>query len=39
MRPVIDNQVKGAAGQAVQNMNIIFGGDEKTGRWQLPVLP
>lgn len=28
---VIDNIVKGAAGQAVQNMNILFGLDEKTG--------
>lgn len=36
---VIDNLVKGAAGQAVQNMNIMFGLDEKTGLWQLPVLP
>lgn len=36
---VIDNLVKGAAGQAVQNMNIMFGCDEKTGLWQLPVLP
>ncbi len=27
----IDNIVKGAAGQAVQNMNILFGLDEKTG--------
>ena len=27
----IDNIVKGAAGQAVQNMNIMFGLDEKTG--------
>ncbi len=27
----IDNLVKGAAGQAVQNMNIIFGLDETTG--------
>ena len=27
----IDNIVKGAAGQAVQNMNIMFGIDEKTG--------
>ncbi|MDQ4121893.1 MAG: N-acetyl-gamma-glutamyl-phosphate reductase [Acidobacteriota bacterium] len=27
----IDNLVKGAAGQAVQNMNLIFGLDEKTG--------
>ena len=36
---VIDNLVKGAAGQAVQNMNIMFGMDEATGLWQLPVLP
>lgn len=36
---VIDNLVKGAAGQAVQNMNIMFGCEEKTGLWQLPVLP
>ncbi len=28
---VIDNLLKGASGQAVQNMNIIFGLDEKTG--------
>ena len=28
---VIDNIGKGAAGQAVQNMNILFGLDEKTG--------
>jgi len=36
---VIDNLVKGAAGQAVQNMNIMFGLEETTGLWQLPVLP
>ncbi|MFO7189558.1 MAG: N-acetyl-gamma-glutamyl-phosphate reductase [Pseudomonadota bacterium] len=36
---VIDNLVKGAAGQAVQNMNIMFGLDERTGLQQLPVLP
>lgn len=36
---VIDNLVKGAAGQAVQNMNIMFGFEETTGLWQLPVLP
>ena len=36
---VIDNLVKGAAGQAVQNMNIMFGLSEKEGLWQLPVLP
>lgn len=28
---VIDNLVKGAAGQAVQNFNVMFGIDEKTG--------
>jgi len=28
---VIDNLVKGAAGQAVQNMNVMFGFDERTG--------
>ena len=27
----LDNLVKGAAGQAVQNMNLMFGMDEKTG--------
>ena len=36
---VIDNVVKGAAGQAVQNMNIMLGLSETTGLWQLPVLP
>lgn len=36
---VIDNLVKGAAGQAVQNMNIMFGLDECSGLIQLPVLP
>jgi N-acetyl-gamma-glutamyl-phosphate reductase len=36
---VIDNLVKGAAGQAVQNMNIMFGLDECSGLTQLPVLP
>jgi N-acetyl-gamma-glutamyl-phosphate reductase len=28
---VIDNLLKGASGQAVQNMNIIFGIDERAG--------
>ncbi len=28
---VIDNMLKGASGQAVQNMNLLFGLDEKTG--------
>ncbi|MEI7431930.1 MAG: Asd/ArgC dimerization domain-containing protein, partial [Betaproteobacteria bacterium] len=36
---VIDNLVKGAAGQAVQNMNIMFDLPETDGLWQLPVLP
>lgn len=36
---VIDNLVKGAAGQAVQNMNIMFGFDECAGLLQIPVLP
>lgn len=31
VQAVIDNLVKGAAGQAVQNMNIMFGWDETTG--------
>ena len=35
----IDNLVKGAAGQAVQNMNILFGLDEKTGLTLTPVFP
>jgi N-acetyl-gamma-glutamyl-phosphate reductase len=36
---VIDNLVKGAAGQAVQNMNIMFGFNECAGLTQIPVLP
>jgi N-acetyl-gamma-glutamyl-phosphate reductase len=28
---VIDNLLKGAVGQAVQNMNLLFGLDETTG--------
>lgn len=36
---VIDNLVKGAAGQAVQNMNLMFGLDERLGLTQIPVLP
>lgn len=35
----IDNLVKGAAGQAVQNMNIIFGLIETTGLKQIPLNP
>ena len=36
---VIDNLVKGAAGQAIQNMNIMFGVEECSGLTQLPVSP
>ncbi|MGL1832624.1 N-acetyl-gamma-glutamyl-phosphate reductase [Rhodocyclaceae bacterium SMB388] len=36
---VIDNLVKGAAGQAVQNMNIMFGLPEATGLDIVPVSP
>jgi N-acetyl-gamma-glutamyl-phosphate reductase len=36
---VEDNLVKGAAGQAVQNMNLMFGIAETTGLMQVPVLP
>ena len=36
---VIDNLVKGAAGQAVQNMNLMFGFAESCGLELVPVLP
>jgi len=36
---VEDNLVKGAAGQAIQNMNLMFGLPETTGLAALPVLP
>ncbi|MGQ9686517.1 MAG: N-acetyl-gamma-glutamyl-phosphate reductase [Thiobacillaceae bacterium] len=36
---VIDNLVKGASGQAVQNMNLMFGLEETTGLNQVPVSP
>ncbi len=36
---VIDNLVKGAAGQAVQNMNIMFDLPEHTGLEVVPLLP
>lgn len=36
---VIDNLVKGAAGQALQNMNIMFDLPEKTGLEIVPLLP
>ena len=34
----IDNMVKGAAGQAIQNMNILFGFDEKAGLEAIPII-
>ena len=36
---VIDNLMKGAAGQAVQNANIMNGLDEKTGLDFIPMYP
>ena len=36
---VQDNLVKGAAGQAVQNMNIMFGFEENAGLQVVPLLP
>ena len=36
---VIDNLVKGASGQAVQNMNLMFGLPETAGLGQVPVVP
>lgn len=39
MMGAMDNLVKGAAGQAVQNMNIIFGLDEKCGLNFAPLFP
>ena len=39
MMGAIDNMVKGAAGQAVQNMNLMFGLPENTGLKQVPLFP
>jgi len=36
---VIDNLVKGAAGQAVQNMNLLFDLDERTGLQGIALVP
>jgi N-acetyl-gamma-glutamyl-phosphate reductase len=36
---VIDNLVKGAAGQAVQNMNLMFGFNERAGLNHFPLNP
>jgi len=35
----IDNLVKGASGQAIQNMNVMFGFDEKLGLDFVPLFP
>ena len=35
----IDNLVKGSAGQALQNFNLMFGLDERLGLEQLPLFP
>lgn len=39
MMGAMDNLVKGAAGQAVQNMNLMFGLPENTGLKQIPMFP
>ncbi len=39
MMGAMDNLVKGAAGQAVQNMNLMFGLDEREGLLSPPVFP
>lgn len=36
---MIDNLVKGASGQAVQNLNILFGTDERMGLSHAGLLP
>ena len=39
MMGAMDNLVKGAAGQAIQNMNLMFGLEENKGLKQLPMFP
>ena len=39
MMGAMDNLVKGAAGQAVQNMNLMFGFNEAEGLLQVPMYP
>lgn len=39
MMGALDNLVKGAAGQAVQNMNLMFGIDEAEGLRTVPMFP
>ncbi|WP_257351671.1 N-acetyl-gamma-glutamyl-phosphate reductase [Pseudalkalibacillus decolorationis] len=36
---VIDNLVKGAAGQAIQNLNLMYGWDIQTGLTNVPIYP
>lgn len=39
MMGALDNLVKGAAGQAVQNMNLLFGLPENAGLMMMPMFP
>jgi N-acetyl-gamma-glutamyl-phosphate reductase len=39
VQSVIDNLVKGAAGQAVQNMNLMFGLEESAALHGVAVVP
>ena len=39
MMGALDNLVKGAAGQAVQNMNLLFGLPETEGLQMVPLFP
>ena len=39
MMGAMDNLVKGAAGQAVQNMNLMFGEKESEGLELVPMFP
>ena len=39
MMGALDNLVKGAAGQAVQNMNLLFGLPESEGLERVPCFP
>ncbi|MEG1458435.1 MAG: N-acetyl-gamma-glutamyl-phosphate reductase [Acetivibrio sp.] len=39
MMGAMDNLVKGAAGQAIQNMNLMFGFEEKEGLKLVPMFP
>ena len=36
---VLDNLVKGASGQAVQNMNVMFGLEENSGLEHVALMP